>query len=306
MSDRFTTSADDARVRQGHLHKVLSWLNAEDWWLGKGLGRFVDNYALSGNIEDQVGDYRLVKPGADGSRQALVITSGKHDQSWGAMFRVSQRVAVPAPGPLQVRLDVRVEQAVELHVDICEKHLLYAENCRSRQTGIKAAEGQWQPVNLTLEPHSLSRGAWWAPRFIVFSVALGSSGHRMEVDRISLRDAAGHQLLANGSFEDGMARWFFSSDRHHMPWHAKNMAVHVLFEQGTLGLVAWAVALAAAIWRLTAGAAHRHPLAPALAAALVGVLVVGLVDSILDMPRIGWLLLLLMTVALALPRNPRA
>jgi hypothetical protein len=43
-----------------------------------------------------------------------------------------------------------------------------------------------------------------------------------------------------------------------------------------------------------------------LAAALVGVLVVGLVDSILDMPRIGWLLLLLMTVALALPRNPRA
>ena len=70
--------------------------------------------------------------------------------------------------------------------------------------------------------------------------------------------------------------------------------------------MAWAVALAAAIWRLTAGAAHRHPLAPALAAALVGVLVVGLVDSILDMPRIGWLLLLLMTVALALPRNPRA
>ncbi|MBA4175642.1 MAG: hypothetical protein C0505_03645 [Leptothrix sp. (in: Bacteria)] len=305
MSERFTTSSGDTRVRQDHVYKTLSWLSAEDWWLGKGLGRFVDNYALSGKIEDQVGDYRLVAAGGRGGGQALVITSGKHVLGWGEIFRVSQRVAVPAPGPLEVRLDVRAVQALVVHVDICEKHLLYTGNCRTREIGIKATEGRWQPVTLTLEPHNLSRGSWWAPRFIVFSVALGSSGHRMEVDQISLRDGAGNQLLTNGGFEDGMARWFFSSDRHHMPWHAKNMAVHVLFEQGLLGLAAWTLALAAAMWRVTAGAASRHPLAPSLASALLGVLVVGLVDSILDMPRIGWLMLTLMVVALALPRNPR-
>ena len=43
------------------------------------------------------------------------------------------------------------------------------------------------------------------------------------------------ELLANGDFNRGLAHWFYSSDKHHMPWHAKNLAVHLYFEQGLLG-----------------------------------------------------------------------
>jgi O-antigen ligase len=88
-----------------------------------------------------------------------------------------------------------------------------------------------------------------------------------------------------------------------MPWHAKNMAVHLLFEQGALGLAAWLLLAAAALWRVTVGAARHHALAPALAGALVGVLTVGLVDSLLDMPRVAFLTLLIMAIALALPKS---
>ncbi len=301
MVDRFTSAGGDTELRQGHVRKVLAWLSGSDWWLGKGMGRFVDHYAYSGRAEDQVGDYRLTAPGQGGSSQALVLSSGKHTQGWGEIFRVSQRVAVPAPGPLTVWLQVNTTEPAELHADICEKHLLYTESCRTQALGVKPVPEGWQQVQLPLGEHGLSRGSWWAPRWIVFSVAVSSSGHKVQVDGVSLRDASGAELLANGGFEKGMARWFFSSDRHHMPWHAKNLAVHLLFEQGLLGLAAWTAALGVALWRLVAGAARHQALAPPLAGALAGVAVVGLVDSLLDMPRIGWAMLLLLAVALTLP-----
>jgi hypothetical protein len=62
--------------------------------------------------------------------------------------------------------------------------------------------------------------------------------------------------------------------------------------------VLFALLGAAALWRVTAGRARLDPLAPALAAALVGLAVVGMGDSLLDMPRIGWLLYALLGVAL--------
>jgi hypothetical protein len=301
MVDRFTSTSTDTELRQGHVRKVLSWLSGTDWWLGKGMGRFVDHYAYSGRAQDQVGDYRLAAPGQGGSAQALALASGKHTQGWGEIFRVSQRVAVPAAGPLKVVLQVNTTEAVEMHADICEKHLLYTDSCRSRALGVKPQAAGWQQVELPLGEHGLSRGSWWAPRWIVFSVAVGSSGHKVQVDGISLRDASGAELLANGGFEQGMARWFFSSDRHHMPWHAKNLALHLLFEQGLLGLAAWSAAFGVALWRLVGGAARGHALAPPLAGALLGAAVVGLVDSLLDMPRIGWLMGLLLAAALTLP-----
>ncbi|MDP1532160.1 MAG: hypothetical protein Q8L92_01115, partial [Rubrivivax sp.] len=53
------------------------------------------------------------------------------------------------------------------------------------------------------------------------------------------------------------------------------------------------------------GRARDHALAPALAAALVGFLVVGLFDSLLDAPRVAFLFQLLALVALSLPgRTP--
>jgi ABC-type transport system involved in cytochrome bd biosynthesis fused ATPase/permease subunit len=50
------------------------------------------------------------------------------------------------------------------------------------------------------------------------------------------------------------------------------------------------------------GAARRHPVAPPLAAAIVGLCVVGLIDSLFDMPRVTFLVLTLLTTALLLPR----
>ena len=86
-----------------------------------------------------------------------------------------------------------------------------------------------------------------------------------------------------------MAHWFFSSDKHHLPWHFKNAALHVLFEQGLVGLALLGTAYVLVLVRLSVGRGRDHPLAPAFVAALIGFAVVGAFDSLDRRPRIGFL-----------------
>ena len=148
-------------------------------------------------------------------------------------------------------------------------------------------------------------GSVWLPRPVVFSFGLLSRGGRVEIDDLELLDAAGHTMLHNGSFGEGMARWYFTSDHHHMPWHLKSLPVHVLFDQGWTGAVLLAALTLAAFWRVGFGSARHHALAPVLAGSMTAFLVVGLIDSLLDMPRLTWLFYVLLLVMLLLPpRRP--
>ena len=311
MGHRLAGSGEDGKGRQAHWAHALSMLHGSDWLWGKGLGRFWASQLLSDRADDHTGDYRLLPPGDGRDSAAVVLSSGRHELGWGEVFRLSQRLASPLHGPLVLRLDVRSPRMTKLEVEVCAKHLLYPEDCAAAQQHIEPKAGAWQAVELRLVGDPPTRGAWYAPRLLVFSIGLGRNLDRVEIDRLRLIDAAGNELLRNGDFEQGLAHWYFSSDRYHLPFHAKNLAVHLLFEQGLLGLGAWLLVLGAALWRTACGAARRHPLAPVLAGALVALWVVGLVDSILDMPRVAFLTLALLAVALALPaprhaRHPQA
>ena len=304
MGQRLMQTGDDSSGRQQHWRLALSWLSGSEWLLGKGLGRFAASHALSGRLQDQVGDERLA-PGDAAHGQVLVLTGGKHTLGHGELFRVAQRIPVPAPGPVRLTLQIRDEQGTGVHVEVCEKHLLYPLACVIQDKVVQRPGPDWQTMQLELKGDALLGGSWLAPRWTVFAIAVDTQGRRIELDDLDLRDAHGRALLVNGNFEAGMARWFTSSDRHHMPWHAKNVAVHLLFEQGLFGLLAAALAGGVALQRVSFGAAQGHALAPALAGALVGVALVGVGDSLLDMPRIAWCIWWLTAVALSLPASGR-
>ncbi|MFI5445921.1 hypothetical protein [Polaromonas sp. UC242_47] len=137
---------------------------------------------------------------------------------------------------------------------------------------------------------AVSRGDWYAPRLLEFSMAMASQGGMANLADVALTGADGRQLLANGDFSAGLAHWFFSSDRHHMHWHIKSLFMNVLFDQGLLGAALWGLLLAGALWRTSLG----------------GFAVVGLFDSLVDVPRVAWLFYLLVLVAWTLPREPLA
>jgi hypothetical protein len=249
-----------------------------------------------------VGDYRLSPLGdREGAGTALIMSSGGHRLGFGEVLRIAQRVSTPATGPVKLRLALRSEGASQLVFEVCERHLLYPGSCISAAREVAAGPG-WRTMELPLTGDTLGGGHWYAPRLAVFAIALESRNSRILVDRLSLVDSAGRELLVNGDFENGLSHWFFTSDRWHLPWHAKNAALHLMFEQGLFGLGAFGLLTAAALWRVSIGAARRHPVAPPLAAAIVGLCVVGLIDSLFDMPRVTFLVLTLLTTALLLPR----
>jgi len=301
MGSRLSAAGADAGVRSAHWARSLGLLRGADEWLwGRGLGRYPAALFASGEPQDRTGDARLVDP--EGNPR-VVLTGRQQEIGWGEVFRLSQRIATPR-GPLTVSLKLMADRPVTLEVDVCEKHLLYSGECRDTQLGVAARPGQWQNLELHFEG-GLSRGALWAPRLIVFSVGVASKGGRVVVDRIGLVDGWGRELLANGSFSHGLARWFVTSDTDQLPWHMQNLWLHVLFEQGLAGLALFAALSGAAVWRLAAGALRDEPIAPALLAALAGSFGVGLIDSLVDAPRIAFTLYLVLLVALTLPSRPR-
>ena len=303
IRERMSTAPEDMQVRLDHWKQGVSMLETpQDWLFGKGAGRFVANHFFVGPIVEHTGDYRLKK--TEAGSPYLVLTGGMHMLGFGELFRVSQRIA-PPQGRVLLKARVRAESDASLYAEICEKHLLYADNCLMANADLKAGK-DWQDVSLDLGPARPMGGPWFAPRFVVFSVAAGNSGGVLDIASLNLGDGRSGALLANPDFSREMARWFFSSDRYHLPWHIKNLGLHVLFDQGLVGAALLGALLLLALWRMALGSGRDHPMAPAVAASLVGFLAVGAFDSLIDAPRIAFLFYTVLGMALGLRALPGA
>jgi hypothetical protein len=303
MSTRFSTGSDDLNTRLTHWQLGAHMLHGPaDWWLGKGLGRFPANFALDGDLNQRAGDYRILQ---EGGNTYLKLTGGLHMNGTGEIFRITQRVSQPGASA-SVRVKVRTASDIALKFEVCEKHLLYSGSCMAREIGVKAAPGRWQALDLALQGDGVSTGAWYAPRLLAFSVAMETQGGVADLDDIQLVGQDGNDLLANGDFSTAMAHWFSSSDKFHLPWHIKNMFLHVLIDQGIVGLALWTMVVGGTLLRLIGGAAKTHPLAPALTASLLGFLTVGLFDSLLDVPRLAMLFYFVVLVGMTIRTAPRS
>ena len=301
MSERFSTTGSDIGGRIAHWRQGLSMLHGpQDLLFGRGLGRFVDHYAFAAPANEVPGDYRLRH---EGDNRFVTLVAGTHLLGWGELLRLSQRIAVPE-GPTFVRLDVRSDHAAVVHLEVCLKHLLYDGGCLVKQIRLPAKPGRWQTVKARLDGNPLSTGPWYAPRLVMFSVASENAGVRVDIDNVALMGVDERNQLVNGDFEADLSRWFMTSDRYHLPWHIKNLAANVMFDQGLVGLTLLGALVIGALARMTLGPARAHPLAPGVVGGLAGFLVVGMFDSLLDVPRVAFLFYFLVLLGLTL-KAPR-
>jgi len=304
LRDRMATVSEDLGTRLTHWRQGVSMLHSTpELLLGKGAGRFVADRFFEGPPQDHTGDYRLQQ---SGGQRYLVLTGGHEIDSFGQEFRVTQRISAPE-GRITASGRAHAAKDLNLLVEICAKHLLYPEDCVVQRVQVKgeADPKAWQSFKVDLGPGRgrAMRGSLLAPRLITFSLAIETPDGLADVDDLQLDDANG-PLLANGDFEDGMSHWFFSSDRNHLPWHIKNLGLHVLFEQGAVGVALFAALLLLALWRLSFGRGRDQALAPPLAGALVGFVCVGAFDSLLDVPRVGFVFFALLLFSLGLRALP--
>lgn len=297
MAERFSQVGTDLDGRFRHWEAGIDTLRTTgDRLFGKGLGRFPATYFWEVPEGERPGSHRIV---VEDGNAVLLLGGPRHVLGYGEVYRVGQEVNVGLQEALVVLMDVRSDTTAALAIEICQKHLLYNGPCYRADARIAAQPGKWQQIRLPM-PGQLESTPWYAPRLTFFSMGLLSAGVSITVDNIQLLGASGRNLLDNGGLDDGPAHWFFTSDRHHLPWHIKNLWLNYLFDQGWFGVAAFSLALLAALGRTVFARARFNPVAPYLAASLVGFAVVGLFDSLVDVPRLAFLFFMLLFLALFL------
>lgn len=300
VGERFSTTGKDFEGRMDHWRAGAELVKSrEDNLLGIGLGRYPEAYYWTGPLAAAAGTWQLGE--TDGNRFAR-LGAPRHVLGFGELFRISQRLPSDTQPPFIYRFRARGHADTGVHLEVCRKHLLYDHGCWIGST--KVAGGDWQ--TLEIASNSDKKDTTGSHSSLVFSVAV-SGRAALDVDDLEVIDRRGVSVLKNGDFQSGTDFWFFSSDRHHLPWHAKSLPLHVWIEQGWLGLLATGLTLLAAIGRLVGGRARHNMMAPPLVAGLSGFLVVGLFDSLLDMPRMTTIFYLALWLALVLKddRRPR-
>jgi hypothetical protein len=203
--------------------------------------------------------------------------------------------------PVHAHLQARpIDRPNTVGVSLCDKVLLFSDNCQGGEIRLPVI-ARWETLDLDLPTTALGAGAFgagtwvagslggWLHRLVEFSVA--AQHGRIEVRDIRLTDAAGHELLANGDFSDGLSRWLFTDDSH-VSWRMLNVYLMLFFETGVLGLAAYLAlagfAMTGGLAAARAGVAGAAPVVGAVAAFLIS----GLFDNVLEAPRIATLFFL--------------
>lgn len=295
MADRLSRSDVDLVGRVAHWQSGMGLLKSPgDWAHGLGVGRFSASYSR----EVQGGGY----PGrADWQRSAAgvprVALSGPESEGQReGYFELTQRIDVDTIGGHRVRLRAHSEQPAELVVSVCERHLLYEFRCQLQKVAVPLSSdvgngfGEAVLAGDAFEDRSpreqLRQG--------VVAVVPVNATSTVWLESLELFDAGGHQLLKNTDFSAGLQHWFPMGASYFQPWHIDNLFLDVLIERGLIGLGAFA------LWVLWAGASllrglrQRDPIAWVLAGSVLGMLSLGSVISVTEVPRVALILALLM------------
>jgi hypothetical protein len=296
MRDRWRSSDPDLTSRWGHWAQALKAIDGPvDALLGIGLGRLPARYAASGPAHEwsgtaqwAAGDPAFVRLGGPTTRRQR-----------GGGFALAQRVTLPPGGPWQVTLVARATVPVEARAELCERHLLYDARCQSAWLHWSKPVDRWQTATVPLRGPAIRAG--WRGRASVFTLSVVNAGGELQLAGVQLKAQDGRPLLRNGAFEGGLAHWLPSAQEYFLPWHVDNLYLEWLIETGLLGLAVF-VGLCVQAARSLARAGRTVAEVPYLAASLIAVLLIGTVSSIIDVPRVAFLLLLSLLLACRLGR----
>ncbi len=292
VQTRFKSTAADWKTRTDHWQHVLSVVAAGDWrqqYLGHGLGTYpwfireVDGHPT--------------QPIAMTDDHAVRLYAGQQ-------IYLEQWITSHIAFPITVTANCAKMGNCHLHAQVCRKILLQSFECTqvellplASQSSELHAELLADAASATQEPMSHWRQN--CPSTFGFSVS-GGQGEFVTISNVRVTDARGVALIANGNFEHGSRRWFFTSDDH-LIWRAKNMWVHQAVEMGWLGVAALAILVFGTVFPALRGI-WRDGQWPAVVLlwSLLGFLVMGLFGTLIDVP---WLLTFFLIVLAYLQGN---
>ena len=291
MQYRLAGAHGEAGTRTGHWARAIDMMDAQ--WsttlFGMGLGSFPRTFLVMAR-DDATATFSYKHEDGNGF---VRVGSGK------ALY-FGQRVPVEAGRNYTLAVDLRSSRPnAGVGVSVCEKSEQNSFQCKGLGFQVKEAGGNWQHQEVAFNADDVGSalGRFHLRRPVFLSFGNAAPGTVLDIDNVRLLDESGRDLIANGDFSRGGARWTFQADDH-LPWHIFNLWVEILFEQGWLGVLAFALVVVVSLIRLIRKVWRGDVFAGALLAGIAGFLVIGLTESLFDGPRVTTLFFLLLFTAL--------
>ena len=253
------------------------WLTA---WFGMGLGRYPATVYQRNLLKNRPAAYRFE---AERGNNFLRLYPGNRlyfGQWIGGIRRFDK---------YQLSFIARAHGQGALSTYICEKTLQYSFQCANKSFSLAATDAWLEhkaEIDVGLVGAKDEIGGWLSLRPVEFALANGSKQAVFDVDNVRLLDSTGNNLLANGDFTGGADRWFFTVDDH-TPWQNWNHWVHLYFEQGWLGVLAFLFFVTYLFGRLVKQIIDGDWLASIALAAVSSFLAVGIFGYLFDTPRMA-------------------
>lgn len=265
------------------------------WLFGMGLGSYARTVLAAAPRREGQGNVVLA---TDHGLRYLALEAG-------LPLYVAQKLRILPDQDYRLSFSFRAAESTAIvSALLCENVLLYSARC-SRVDVHPDRPGAWERFDGTLASGGIARktrlGILRRPTELAF--VLPRRGTMADIADIRLVDPAGRELVANGDFAQGRARWFLTDDRHTL-WRIENQYLMTLFEEGMLGLGAFVLLGAAALGGALGALARGEPMMPAFAAALAAFLFSALFDCPLEVPRLAALFYLVAFAAMALGEAP--
>lgn len=309
METRFADVTKDYGTRTAHWLKALDMMDGDGGTklLGMGLGSFPRTYLLNRD-QDEGGTFSL--QGETGN--TYLQMSGSQD------LRLGQRVDLPAGGSYLFSMDYRTRaEAARLYVRVCRRNIIqlmeWNPECRTFSKTVPSTQGKWEHIDWRVDIGDLGTGYSRLGRRPLTLEIMNRREYELmfkpialvDFDNIGIQDEFGNERVDNGDFSKGMDHWFPYCDFNHLPWHIKNIWVDLYFEQGFLGLVTFIGLLGYGLAKTVHAIRRDDGFALAVLASLSGFLSVGLIGTLLDVPRIMVLFYLLLFTFFPKPRRER-
>ena len=319
VTERLASVQEDLDSRIVHWTRGLNLLETPlDWAFGKGLGRLPASYAQISPETEFSGRVRLSSreqagpPVAGATREGvssqpvqgassyqITLTGPASNPELGGLFSLTQGVDYSKVAVYSVSLRVRAKTESDVRLTVCEKHLIYEANCHYRFIKIRPMpDGQWQTLTIALRGRPQGQSTGSLPRFGVFSISVINAQGVLTLQKVGLNSTlggvGGKEILKNSDFSHGLSSWFSSSQSYYLPWHIDNVYLELLIERGLLGLMLMAGWVWLALTGMVQNPRADTNLARYLWASLVGAAMIGLVSSWMDVPRLAFLVFLLL------------
>jgi hypothetical protein len=298
MHGRLEHSGTDLTTREDNWSGGLAARDpgAVTWLFGMGLGTYPRVYRARAEGRPAPSNYRI---GHLAGLHWLELEPGD------STFYFGQKVPIEEPGAYRLSLDLRLpDKKSTLAAILCEKLLLYSDHCTTATFGT-VDPGKWTHRTAVLQVRRLARPVLFGMlrRPVDLALHIGA-GAEAEFTAVRLVGPHNRELLHNGDFAAGTDRWYFTDD-FHSAWRIFNQFAMLLFEEGVIGVVAYLVLTAAALFGLWRAMLGGNRAAAPVAGGICAFFCAGALEAPLEAPRLAALFYLLCFAGLLSSRAAR-